>query len=549
MKNIKIQNFGPIKDDTVLLSDLTYFVGRNNVGKSHYLKAVELLLSTGTRKEQISKWQNDKSKPIKLVGEFEGIAEYTDLVKASNHKSVIEKTIKDGVLSVVATLDPDNGETVGILDGNGGIYNPTGFSGNLLKVLPEPIYIPATADTVQELADKSTTALGKIKKEVMSVFFEELASKTKSALTGLEEFLNSKDPAVRSEEIYQFERDLRSEFMGEFSNIIPSIEFRLPDERDIASNMKIFLDDGDKTEVDQKGNGLQRAVLLALLKLLARKGQRYMQRPAPIFLIGEVESFLHPYAQREMANSLALMKDMYQIITTTHSPFIITPDTIGGYRRIRKEREIGTKNVAIDQSNIDINSIKRHLERRGNLEGLFADRIILIEGRLDENFYQRIMNLFRLSFPPGKFTLFVKGDGAKQLRLTMEFYQMMKFDDIAAICDLDYLFCHDIAHLLEKVGLDKNIPEKLRAHIQWNERGDPSLKFILNGLKEHGRPAILDETIDSLTKNRIFVLKEGSPEMYFKNDRGNKGGWANLESEEDLLEKEYLKELMTSILS
>lgn len=164
LTRLKIKNLGPIKEDEVCFNDFTFFVGRNNAGKSHYLKAVELLLSTGIRKEHIPKWQHDKSQPIILEGDFSGVSSFTDLVTVSNHKQAIENSISDGVLKVGSILDPELGAQLGIYKEDGTLHNPTGFSGNLLKILPDIISIPATTDTVQELDDKSTTALGKLKK-------------------------------------------------------------------------------------------------------------------------------------------------------------------------------------------------------------------------------------------------------------------------------------------------------------------------------------------------------------------------------------------------
>lgn len=548
LKDIKIKNFGPIKEDEISFSNFTFLVGRNNAGKSHYLKAVELLLSSGIKKEQISKWQNDKTQPIIVEGHFTGVSNFTGLVAVSNHRDAIEKVIKGDVLKVVSVLDPDNVE-FGIYKDDGTIYNPSGFSGNLLKILPDVIPIPATADTAQELVDKSTSAFGKLKKEVMSSFFRELTSKTKEALTGLGEFLNSEDPAIRSRKIKEFEDDLKDEFIGEFIDTVPSVEFEMPNETVIAKEMKILLDDGTITEVEQKGNGLQRATLLALLKLLAKKGQKYQDHPAPIFLIGELESFLHPFAQKEMAIALNKMRNNYQIITTTHSPFIVTPESIEGYRRIQKDKVAGSKNIAIDISDIDIDLIKRHLDRRGNLEGLFADRVILIEGSNDENFYERIRTIFNIPFPKGKFTLFVRAEGAKQLRHARKFYKQMRLDDIAAVCDLDYLFSNDIVYLLEDLNFDIAIPARLRQHIGWKQQGDPSLDYIIDQLGKKGRPKELDNIISDLQSKRIFVLKLGSPEMYYKNNPGNKSGWNYLETDKDLLESNYLKDLINSLLS
>ena len=57
--------------------------------------------------------------------------------------------------------------------------------------------------------------------------------------------------------LIEFEEDLKNEFMGEFENIAPSVEFGLPDETVIGKEMRILLDDGYKSEVEQKGHGLQ----------------------------------------------------------------------------------------------------------------------------------------------------------------------------------------------------------------------------------------------------------------------------------------------------
>lgn len=156
LTRLKIKNLGPIKEDEISFNNFTFLVGRNNAGKSHYLKAVELLLSTGIRKEHIPKWQHDKNQPIVLEGDFTGVSAFTDLVIVSNHKQAIENTIRDGVLKVASILDPELGAQLGVYKEDGTLHNPSGFAGNLLKILPDIISIPATADTVQELADKST---------------------------------------------------------------------------------------------------------------------------------------------------------------------------------------------------------------------------------------------------------------------------------------------------------------------------------------------------------------------------------------------------------
>ena len=555
LKEIHIKNLGPIKEDKVILDAFTYFVGRNNAGKSHYLKAIALLLaSKAPDSAEIGKLQRDKNFPVEVTGHFEGVRDFTHLLSQSKHKDAIEKKIIGDVLIVTRRLDPSNKDNTlfGIPESDGSIKNVTGLPATLLSILPEAIEIIATADTEDELKNKANNSLDKLKKEVLSAFFQSLKEETKKALVGIDKFLHSSEEGERSQDLVSFEGHLKEELMGEFMDIKPSIEFGLPNEEVIAKEMKVFLDDGHRSEVEQKGHGLQRAALLAMLRVLAKHGSRYQDKPAPLFLIGEIETFLHPYAQTLLAQALEKLVDRYQVITSTHSPFIISPSRISGYRRVVKKVYEGTKNIAFkSDGDVDIKLISRHLERRGNLEGLFADRIILIEGQHDEGFYEKLRSVFNIPLPSNKFTLFVKACGKKELRNARKFYQYIGFDDVSIICDVDNLFSNnsDNKLLFKDAGLSDDYIQKFRAHINWTDAGDPPLKFVIQGLENKKAPEDFDKIINALALKRVFVLHKGSPESYYKNSFGEKDGWEQIENEGDLLEPEYLKKLIQNVLN
>jgi len=125
----------------------------------------------------------------------------------------------------------------------------------------------------------------------------------------------------------------------------------------------------------------------------------------------------------------------------------------------------------------------------------------------------------------------------------------MGFDDVAIICDVDYLFSNDIVHLFEELNLDKKVQDDFRKHIDWSQSGDPALSVVVEMLKKKGEPKDFDKIISELSKQRIFVLRKGSPEIYFKNSVGKKSAWEELKSEDDLTDPEYLKNLMVQVLS
>ncbi|MBU0998743.1 AAA family ATPase [Patescibacteria group bacterium] len=552
LKKLVINNFGPIIKDCIEFVPFTYFIGRNNSGKSHYLKAIEILLaSRSPSKSEIIALQHDRNQAIRLEGYFEGSQDFTSLISTSNHKQAVDEAIVDGIIKVVCILDPNNEEVnqFGITKPDGTIHNPSGFKGNLLKVLPESISITATADTIDELKNTQNTALSKIKREVLATFFEELKVKTKESLAKLDEYLHSVESGSRCPELVNFEKRFKEELMGEFEDVQPSVEFSLPDEEVIAKEMKIFLDDGYKSEIEQKGNGLQRAALLAMLKLLAKYGVRYKDRPSPIFLIGELESFLHPFAQKQFADVLQSLASLYQIVTTTHSPFIIKPKAIEGYRRITKTQLEGTHAVMPKLSSVDEGLVERHLENRGNLEGLFADKVVIVEGKHDENCYEKFRELFKIPFPDKKFLVFVKTDGKEQLRIARKFYGGMGFESVSILADLDYLFSRDIKHLYSELGINDSLSDDYRKHIEWVEDKDPSLEKVLELIGGKGFPKDHDKNLETLETKSVFVLKHGGPENYYKNNKGEKDGWAKLKSESDIEEPKYLKTLMEKVLS
>jgi len=549
LKALRISNFGPIKGDQVNLDDFTYFVGRNNSGKSHYLRAIEVLLATrNPTSEEIRKLQNDKALPIVIEGDFSGVQDFTAIVGKSNHKTAIDSSIENGKLDVVRTLDATDSDNcfLAISDQNRKIVNPAGLAQNLLKVLPDAIVIEATADTADELKSKSNTAISKLKKEVLGQFMADLRTKSTNAFTELNDFLHSQDEKKRSSELSAFEKDLKDELEGEFEEVIPTVEFGLPDEEVIAAEMKIILDDGYRSEVEQKGHGLQRATLLALLRLLAKQGQRYRDRPAPMFLIGELETFLHPFAQTQLGEALAKLVSRYQIVTTTHSPFIISRANIEGYKRVTK-RTAGTTASAATLLEAEWSQVKRHLEWRGNLEGLFADRVVLIEGKHDETFFEKLREIFGVQFSPKKLTLFIKASGRKQLRLVRRFYFALGFDDVLAVADLDYIFCMEAKNLLEDLKMDPSCVDSFRKHIHHTLDGDPNLETVILALNKFKEPVGFQETVANLEKQKIFLMRRGSPEFYCKGDPGNKDAISHLVSEKDLIDPESLKELITHL--
>ena len=102
---------------------------------------------------------------------------------------------------------------------------------------------------------------------------------------------------------------------------------------------ELYLDDGLTTTADKKGHGLQRAVIFALLRAWAHiireesvspDGEEQPRSPrksseSVIFAIEEPELYLHPHAQRQLAQTLDEISQLseHQVIVCSHSTHFV----------------------------------------------------------------------------------------------------------------------------------------------------------------------------------------------------------------------------------
>jgi len=562
LKKIVINNFRSIINDEVVFDDFTFFVGKNNYGKSNYLRAIDHLLSFGKTYSDIAEIQNDKNNPVIIDGWFEGVKDFTPQLKESKHKEAVEKLIdNNGLIRLRLIINTDGqAETLLVDSIKNETVNPTGWATNCRKIFPETIFVPATADTADELQEKATTALSKIKKEVMQQFFTSLSSKIENAFEPIDKFLHGEEKD-RSEDLKKLEKDFAEEMMGEFSTVKPSIKFILPDSSFIGKGMKINLYDGfHECDIEQKGHGLQRTALFALIRLLSKHNVSTQTKPAPIFLIEDLEAFLHPSAQKRLAESIEDMAGKYQTVATTHSPFVLTDKLLSGYRKIFRNNKDGSKCCG-PQKNYDefkkkdYDVVKNSLSHTGNLISLFSDIVVIVEGEEDTGFYSVILELLK-----GKELELISfvgtvGGGSGNFHVSYNFFKLMGFKKVFVICDLDCLFDTNFKELLKIVSLDSNFIDDFRKDIGFNDEGQPGIAFVLSNFAKLDAKKLNDK-IDELSKKDIFVLKKGTPENYYTNDfKNNNDGknikklWKFLTRKEELDNIEELKNIMNLILN
>lgn len=156
-------------------------------------------------------------------------------------------------------------------------------------------------------------------------------------------------------------------------SVIPDVS------KGLYKHVRIDADDGYKSDISEKGSGLQNAVAINLY-IYYIKNVVSKQNDSSIFCLEEPEIYLHPHGRRAINNRVEdyLKNPKTQAIITTHSPnFINFADESINIIRVGKNKEQGTyiKQIKNQESNI-----KFILKNKENLEVFFADLVVLCEG-------------------------------------------------------------------------------------------------------------------------------------------------------------------------
>ncbi|NQU35296.1 MAG: AAA family ATPase [Bacteroidetes bacterium] len=96
-------------------------------------------------------------------------------------------------------------------------------------------------------------------------------------------------------------------------------------------SVKVYIDDGTETIMDEKGSGMQRAVALAMVQVYAeiirQQPDTELQKPLYLF-IDEPEICMHPKAQEKLFNALLELSRNNQIFIATHSPYFLSSEHV-----------------------------------------------------------------------------------------------------------------------------------------------------------------------------------------------------------------------------
>lgn len=184
---------------------------------------------------------------------------------------------------------------------------------------------------------------------------------------------------------------------------------------------------------------------MALVRHLADTQRTANQQTSnTILLIDEPELYLHPQAIEVLRDALKTLSTQgYQVIFSTHSPFMITSSDVSNTLLIRKNDTLGTHKrnslraaiAAVAAAHPSQLAIIFSLSNSSNI--LFAEKVILAEGKTENRLLPRIIQKVTGRTLGLHKTALVPIDGSGSTRKTIEVLDAMAIPT-KAIVDLDY---------------------------------------------------------------------------------------------------------------
>jgi len=289
--------------------------------------------------------------------------------------------------------------------------NPQGFSNVLKGTLPMFVFVPAVRDVQDEAKGTSASPFGKMLRAIVESVPKEKKKELEDSLTQIKQALNrgggSRLPAVTNAE-NQLNENLRKIF----ANCDLEIEFETPDFTYLLASPKLLVNDGYRGGIENKGHGLQRAAIFAILQSFATQTATTgaETRRTLIFAVEEPELYMHPQAQRTIRRLFKDVAKTDQVFFSTHSSFMVdvaffdeiirvesrlfkvsdTSNSVESFvfqvRMADMILDLETRFPAVKgkTSADSFRDLYSHAYNPTRNEGFFASRVILTEGNTEE---------------------------------------------------------------------------------------------------------------------------------------------------------------------
>jgi len=405
ISKIIVENYRSILKSEILPDKFSVFVGQNNHGKTNFFESIDWFYTAKSSKAD-EHFNKEESNRISVEIFFEDVVE-SDIEKLTTdaNKTKIRTMLgENNNFSVLKTsIDHKRKYFVGGEDKG----NPSGLDTAINEFLPKLEYVNTKIclDDVSKYKDKNP--IGTMLSGVLTAIIENSQDYIdfKSQFSKL---FNSDTSEVRQEldklgtkvEIYlqkQFPDGTKVKF-----GVNP------PNFNDLLKSFDTTVDDGIETKAEDKGDGMQRAIMLSIIQAFADYRKEQSGGGTFLFLIDEAELHLHPSAQRALKKALLDICDTDQVFINTHSSVLVVENhDCQKIYKVEKSNKITNITEVSDAEKIDVIF---DLLGGSPSDLLLPRNFLIVEGRSEFEFINAVIKRFYPTKYKGIKIIFAGGD-------------------------------------------------------------------------------------------------------------------------------------------
>jgi len=401
IKTVRIESFRSITEAEFAPSGFNVFVGQNNHGKTNLFQAIEWFYAPKGEIVQIRNVSQPTDSVISVEIVFSGVQEGLGQISNTDNQTKLRGILGDlDEMRIRRTSDAPKDRLIFHPSRQEWKKQPCGADSAFNNCIPRFEFVEATKNLKDVGGYKSTTPIGKMLGGVLTEILEKDIA-YREFREKFEALFGSESSAVRVK-LMELGNAVQAHLEKQFPDCT-AVDFSVeePAFDDLLKNFNTRLDDGVNTTAEEKGDGMQRALMLAIIKTYADRRREEALGRSFIFFIDEAELHLHPTAQRQLKEALLELADGHdQVFVNTHSSVLLADDhPRQRIFRVHKESQ-GRTSVEPVASGPSKHEVVYELLGGSPADILLPANFLIVEGRSEQVFLNAIIRRFYSDKPP-----------------------------------------------------------------------------------------------------------------------------------------------------
>ena len=393
ISKVIVENFRSIRHAEVQSSPFNVFVGQNNHGKTNFFAAIEWFYTGSGDVALLRNSSTEADAVVAVELEFSGVQAGLAQITNTENQIKLRKILGEhDTMRVRRSSAQAKDRMVFNPVKNEWTKQPCGADPAFNNCIPRFEFVEATKNLKDVGNYKSTTPIGKMLGGVLAEILEAEEEYVKFR-EQFEKLFSSETSSIK-----QKLKDISGQVCSHLKKQFPDcaeVEFMVqePAFDDLLKNFRTEVDDGVTTTAEEKGDGMQRALMLAIIKTYADQRRDDALGRSFIFFIDEAELHLHPTAQRQLKQALLELADGHdQVFINTHSSVLLA-DTHEQQSlfRVAKEAQGETQISKIDSALIK-HEVIFELLGGSPADILLPANFLIVEGPSEAEFLKGVIS-------------------------------------------------------------------------------------------------------------------------------------------------------------